>query len=121
MKLRLLKLDGACTGTHYFEGWDTTQANYKCSCSECGAELVFGFAAIHAGAWGWRNNFTPQDAETIATTLGVPKARAPHPWPSISRVACPGCGTDFVFYAAVDEYHHSAYRLTARGLARCEA
>jgi len=121
MKLRLLELNRNSSGRHYFVGWDTTHANYKCGCSECDAELVFSFTIVHAGAWGWQKNFAQQEIETIASTFTLPTERAPNPWPSISRVNCSKCGTGFILYAAVDEYHHSAYRLAARGLARCEA
>ena len=121
MKLQLIRLVGRLSEENYFDGWDTSLANYKCQCSECGTELVIDFATVHSGAWGWKESFTQVEIDTLASTFILPTGRGAHPWPSLSRVACAACKAVFIFYAGFDEYRQSAYRLTARGLAHCEA
>lgn len=120
MKLQLTQAVPGSRTSLYFDGWDTSKANYQFKCPTCGTRLEIDFSTVHAGAWRWKESFSPDEVEELTKTFGLPQERAPQPWPSLSRIACRSCKTNFVFHAGVDEYRNSAFRLTALGLARCE-
>ena len=105
----------------YFDGWDTSKANYHFECPTCGMRLGIDFSTVHHGAWRWEESFSADEVKELSEIFGLPQERAPQAWPSLSRIACQSCKAEFVFYAGVDEYRNSAFRLTARALARCEA
>ena len=120
MKLRLTQAIPRGALAPYFDGWDTAIATYECACPECDATLQIDFSTVRTGAWKWKESFSQSEIEELSVTFGLPRERAPQPWPSLSRVACVRCKAEYIFYASFDEYRHSAFRLTARALARCE-
>jgi hypothetical protein len=103
----------------YFDGWDTSSANFQVSCESCRAVISVTFPQILAGAWGWKEKFGPEAAVTIRNHFGLDTGwkALDGGWPSISQVNCPGCGASHVFYADFDEYSNSIYRIVAQGLA----
>ena len=120
MKLQIVQAVPGFDSSPYFEGWDTSKANYSFNCPRCGMRLQVDFSAVHDGAWFWKERFAPDEVEELTKTFGIPQQSATDTWPSFSRIYCRSCKTDFVFFAGFDEYRHSAFRLTAIALARCE-
>lgn len=103
----------------YFDGWDTSKADFAASCESCGANIAVPFAQVLAGAWGWRERFGPDVVVAVEShfALGAGRKALDGGWPSISQVSCGSCGANHVFYADFDEYRNSVYRIVAQGLA----
>jgi hypothetical protein len=103
----------------FFDGWETKGASYGMSCPKCAAPISLGFTAILEGAWGWRERFTAEETAAIESVfeLGEKCKALDDGWPSVTASICSGCGARHVFYADLDEYSNSCYRIVAQGLA----
>ena len=123
MNLVATALKPSISRAPYFDGWETELASYRFKCALCSTEVLVPFSAIRDGAFGWRERFAPEEAESIAAhfQLGEAANALESGWPSISTPSCPNCQSSFVFYAAFDEYRHSGYKIVAQGLSVCGA
>jgi len=81
--------------------------------------MTIPFTLVHAGAWGWRERISSEAVEAIETAFpAAKKTQTQLPaWPSVSEVTCHACGSQYYFFAEVDEYRNSVFRLFARGIA----
>lgn len=103
----------------YFDGWNTSRADFEATCENCRAPMTIPFSQILAGAWGWKEAFGPAAAVAIASHFGLGDGSEAlgGGWPSISQVNCGQCGAGHIFYADFDEYRNSVYRIVAQGFA----
>ena len=121
MSLHSTQLKPSRTREPYFDGWDTAKAIYWCECSICQAKIAIPFSTVHLGAWGWREKFSPIEVKSIEMLFPeVKKAEqgSRRTCSSVSEATCITCNTSYIFYAEVDEYKNSVFRLVAQGLAR---
>jgi hypothetical protein len=120
MLLKHTLLKPSPTREPYFDGWDTTDATYRCECPKCKAEIAISFDKVHAAAWDWMGKFSLSEIQSIEILYPEAKKfpRQSHGRKSsISEVTCSSCNASYIFYADVDEYRQSAFHLFAQGLA----
>jgi hypothetical protein len=119
MELRSSALAPSRFRRPYFDGWDTSKADFEVSCQGCGERISVPFSQILEGAWGWRQIFGPAGAASIEShfKVGTGCKALGGGWPSVSEVDCGKCETTHVFYADFHEYRNSAYRIVAQGFA----
>ena len=124
MSLHSTRLKPSRTRKPYFDGWGTAKATYWCECAKCHREMAISFSTVRLGAWGWREKFSTTEVESIESLFPEVKRSdrgTGQSWPSVSQASCSTCSTKYIFYAEVDEYKNSVFRLVAQGLASRDA
>lgn len=107
----------------FFDGWETGTCCYTYRCRSCGTEVTIGFSEINDAAWGWREKTEGRLRSTLAAhfRIDLGDTYIGNGMDAVVVSPCPKCAHTTCVYFWVNEYRHSCYQVSLRGLSSYDA